>query len=59
MSGKICGAGGGGCLICFGDPPRIPAIRDALAAGGARILDFTIEREGLIVGQPGDRPGSR
>jgi D-glycero-alpha-D-manno-heptose-7-phosphate kinase len=54
VSGKICGAGGGGCLICFGEPARLGAIREALAAGGARILDFRIEREGLIVGQSGD-----
>lgn len=54
ISGKICGAGGGGCLICFGDPPRLPAIREALAAGGASILDFRVEREGLTLGQPGD-----
>jgi D-glycero-alpha-D-manno-heptose-7-phosphate kinase len=59
MSGKICGAGGGGCLICFGEPARIPAIRDALARAGASILDFRIEREGLTVGQPGDRARPR
>jgi D-glycero-alpha-D-manno-heptose-7-phosphate kinase len=56
---KICGAGGGGCLICFGDPASVPAIRDALRAGGAQVLDFRIEREGLRIGQPGDRQGSR
>jgi D-glycero-alpha-D-manno-heptose-7-phosphate kinase len=59
IAAKICGAGGGGCLFCFGDPPRIPAIREALAAGGASILDFHIEREGLTVGQPNDRPRPR
>ncbi len=59
MSGKICGAGGGGCLVCFGEPAHVPAIRGALAAGGAAILDFHIEREGLTVGQPGDRPRPR
>jgi galactokinase/mevalonate kinase-like predicted kinase len=30
--GKVCGAGGGGCLFCIGDPADIPAIRQALAA---------------------------
>ena len=59
IAGKTCGAGGGGCLICFGEPARTPAIREALAAGGASILDFHIEREGLTVGQPGDRPRPR
>src|SRR6185369_585516 len=48
-SGKVCGAGGGGCLICFGDPADIPAIRQALHESGARVLDFTIETRGLII----------
>ena len=47
--GKVCGAGGGGCLFCLGEPDRIPAIRDAIAADGGRLLDFTIETEGLRV----------
>jgi D-glycero-alpha-D-manno-heptose-7-phosphate kinase len=47
--GKACGAGGGGCLFCIGDPVDVPAIRQALANGGARLLDFEIERDGLRV----------
>jgi D-glycero-alpha-D-manno-heptose-7-phosphate kinase len=47
---KVCGAGGGGCLFCFGPPDRRGAIRAALAAGGARLLDFSIERHGLTRG---------
>jgi D-glycero-alpha-D-manno-heptose-7-phosphate kinase len=47
---KVCGAGGGGCLFCFGPPDRRDAIREALAAGGARLLDFSIERHGLTRG---------
>lgn len=47
--GKVCGAGGGGCLFCIGDPDDIPAIRHALAADGARVLDFHIERDGLRI----------
>lgn len=44
---KVCGAGGGGCLFCYTAPVHKPAIAAALAAAGARVLDFTIEREGL------------
>jgi D-glycero-alpha-D-manno-heptose-7-phosphate kinase len=44
---KVCGAGGGGCLFCYGPPERKAAIREALASGGARLLDFKIERHGL------------
>lgn len=49
MGGKVCGAGGGGCLFCFGDPGDIPAIRQALHESGARVLDFTIEPRGLVI----------
>jgi D-glycero-alpha-D-manno-heptose-7-phosphate kinase len=47
---KICGAGGGGCLFCYGPPERRDDIRAALSAGGAQVLDFKIERHGLIRG---------
>ncbi len=47
---KVCGAGGGGCLFCYGPPEANGAIREALAAGGARLLDFTFERHGLTRG---------
>ncbi|HEX6463368.1 MAG TPA: hypothetical protein VFZ98_02895 [Vicinamibacterales bacterium] len=49
MGGKVCGAGGGGCLFCFGDPGDIPDIRQALSESGARILDFTIDPRGLVI----------
>jgi D-glycero-alpha-D-manno-heptose-7-phosphate kinase len=47
---KVCGAGGGGCLFCYGPPDKREAIRDALTTGGARVLDFRIERDGLTRG---------
>ena len=49
VGGKVCGAGGGGCLFCFGDPADIPAVRQALHEAGARVLDFTIEARGLVI----------
>jgi D-glycero-alpha-D-manno-heptose-7-phosphate kinase len=47
---KVCGAGGGGCLFCFGPPARQADIRAALEAGGARVLDYRFERQGLLRG---------
>jgi D-glycero-alpha-D-manno-heptose-7-phosphate kinase len=47
---KVCGAGGGGCLFCYGPPARRTAIREALASEGARILEYRIERDGLTRG---------
>ncbi len=44
---KVCGAGGGGCLFCYGPPGARSAIAEALARGGARLLEFRIEMEGL------------
>ena len=49
LGGKVCGAGGGGCLFCFAEPEDIPAVRQALAGAGARVLDFTIESRGLVI----------
>jgi D-glycero-alpha-D-manno-heptose-7-phosphate kinase len=46
---KVCGAGGGGCLFCLAEPRDVPAVRDAISAGGARLLDFHIETTGLDV----------
>jgi D-glycero-alpha-D-manno-heptose-7-phosphate kinase len=47
---KVCGAGGGGCLFCYGPPTARVAVADALAAGGARLLEYRIETEGLRLG---------
>ena len=47
---KVCGAGGGGCMFCYGPPEVNSAIREALAAGGARLLDYRFERHGLTRG---------
>jgi galactokinase/mevalonate kinase-like predicted kinase len=43
----VCGAGGGGCLFCYGPPDKRSAIEGALSAGEAQVLDFHIESEGL------------
>ena len=50
VAAKVCGAGGGGCLFIYGPPERKGAIAEALAAGGARLLDYKIERHGLTRG---------
>jgi D-glycero-alpha-D-manno-heptose-7-phosphate kinase len=51
--GKVCGAGGGGCIFCIGEPDRIPAIREAVRTNGGRLLDFSIETDGLRVEELG------
>ena len=46
---KVCGAGGGGCLFCLVEPDDATAVKEALAVGGANLLDFRIETTGLDV----------
>ena len=50
VAAKVCGAGGGGCLFCYGPPDRRNAIREALTDGGARLLEFRIDAQGLARG---------
>jgi D-glycero-alpha-D-manno-heptose-7-phosphate kinase len=47
---KVCGAGGGGCLFCYGPPAALGAVAKTLADSGATLLDYRIETEGLQVG---------
>ena len=47
MGGKVCGAGGGGCLFCLVAPERKEAVADALTLGGAQVLDCAIDEEGV------------
>ena len=49
LAGKVCGAGGGGCLFCLTEPDRHDAVSAALAAGGAQVLPFSVERAGLRI----------
>ena len=49
---KVCGAGGGGCLFCYGPPAARDRIAAALTQGGARVLDYHVETDGLRVGEP-------
>jgi len=46
---KICGAGGGGCLILFADPPDVPAVKREISKAGATLLDYRIDPDGLRV----------
>ncbi|MDY6875815.1 MAG: GHMP kinase [Chloroflexota bacterium] len=44
---KLCGAGGGGCMITYAEPENIPAVQKALADAGATLMPFHIVREGI------------
>jgi D-glycero-alpha-D-manno-heptose-7-phosphate kinase len=49
VAGKVCGAGGGGCLFCLTPPTRQAEVTRALESAGAQVLPFAIERDGLRV----------
>ena len=48
-AGKVCGAGGGGCVFFLVDPHRRDAVRGAVAGAGARLLECPIDLDGLHV----------
>jgi len=49
VASKVCGAGGGGCLVTFVREGRREAVTQALRQAGAQPLDFEIDTEGLVV----------
>jgi D-glycero-alpha-D-manno-heptose-7-phosphate kinase len=46
---KVCGAGGGGCLLFLADPSNVPAVRRTLSNAGASVIDAKIDSNGLQV----------
>ncbi len=47
LASKICGAGGGGCLVSFVEPDRRDAVEAAYRKLGARVLHFSVAKQGL------------
>jgi len=47
LGAKICGAGGGGCLLFYTAPDRESEVRRALIAAGGQPLDFVFDFTGL------------
>lgn len=47
LASKICGAGGGGCMITVAPPDRRAAVAQVLKEAGARLMDAHIVRQGL------------
>jgi D-glycero-alpha-D-manno-heptose-7-phosphate kinase len=53
-AGKVCGAGGGGCLFCLVPPARKSHVAAALSDAGADVLPCTIEADGLHITTEGN-----
>lgn len=46
---KVCGAGGGGCVVFFCDEGRKAVVDAAVRAAGGTVLDFRVDTGGLRV----------
>lgn len=55
LASKICGAGGGGCMISVVEPRDRAAVEQALGRAGAQVLPFHIARRGLTVMRDSER----
>lgn len=49
IAAKVCGAGGGGCVIFMVRPGTKPAVEQALTRLGGEIINFGVARTGLEV----------
>jgi D-glycero-alpha-D-manno-heptose-7-phosphate kinase len=49
LAGKVCGAGGGGCVVLLIDPDARPKVEAAIREAGAEVLPVKIDRQGVQV----------
>jgi len=49
VAAKVCGAGGGGCVVFMVEPGTKPAVEDVLTQMGGQIINFAFSRTGLEV----------
>ena len=47
--GRVCGAGGGGAMLLHCAPDRAHAVRHALTEAGARVFDWSVDRNGALI----------
>jgi D-glycero-alpha-D-manno-heptose-7-phosphate kinase len=47
MASKVCGAGGGGCILLFSEPGSQKRLKEALERRKERIFDFAIDCKGV------------
>src|SRR5437868_8388464 len=49
LAGKVCGAGGGGCVVLLIEPDAREKVEAAVVAAGGQVLPMTIDRSGVQV----------
>ena len=58
-AGKVCGAGGGGCIIFLMPPDRRESVREALANVPGHVIDAQPVAHGLTIERSDDVPKAR
>ncbi len=53
LASKICGAGGGGCLVTIAERQNRKKVVSALQSAGAEILDFNVSTSGVVLKKTG------
>jgi D-glycero-alpha-D-manno-heptose-7-phosphate kinase len=49
LAGKVCGAGGGGCVVLLIEPHARERVEDAIVEAGGELLPMRIDRQGVQV----------
>jgi D-glycero-alpha-D-manno-heptose-7-phosphate kinase len=49
LAGKVCGAGGGGCVVLLIEPDARERVEEAVVAAGGELLPMKIDRSGVQV----------
>jgi D-glycero-alpha-D-manno-heptose-7-phosphate kinase len=49
LAGKVCGAGGGGCVVLLIEPETRRQVEEAVAVAGGQLLPMKIDRSGVQV----------
>jgi D-glycero-alpha-D-manno-heptose-7-phosphate kinase len=58
LAAKVCGAGGGGCVVFLVVPGTKPAVEQILTGLGGQIINFAVSRTGLEVRSTQVEPGA-
>jgi D-glycero-alpha-D-manno-heptose-7-phosphate kinase len=49
LAGKVCGAGGGGCVVLLIEPEARDRVEKTIVDSGGEVLRTTIDRQGVKV----------
>ena len=57
VAAKVCGAGGGGCVVFLTEPDSRERVMQTLRSYGGHVLPATVAREGLTLTGKASKPG--